>query len=298
MDRSSCAAATWLELDDGFELMAKAIGPPWEAGLESEWRKRAVGWEQARREDLNWEHRWTRCRRQGGDGEVLIHRFTQRATALDMCAELSRQAMEDLRQCQEDGTAAAMAASNVGGFHSARDLWSRSAFQATGLPSLLIHAVELAACAEGAVLGRPGIPVTAAGGGNLSGLEAWWNVLSNGAWNTLHTHPGHTYSLVYFVHTGDADGSQSLAVGAGCLAMLPGGPRQLSEEQRAHILHAPRRDSGGAAHAPGEGPLEDLEYLLIEPEPGTCVIFPSFIPHFVIPSEGLTSYRISIACNI
>ena len=41
---------------------------------------------------------------------------------------------------------------------------------------------------------------------------------------------------------------------------------------------------------------EPLEFLLIEPVPGSCVVFPSFIPHFVIPCHGPPN-RVSIACN-
>ena len=44
----------------------------------------------------------------------------------------------------------------------------------------------------------------------------------------------------------------------------------------------------------------DSRFLVIDPTPGTCIIFPSFIPHFVFPMPDNTppkAQRLSIAFN-
>ena len=92
---------------------------------------------------------------------------------------------------------------------------------------------------------------------------------------------GSTYSAVYFLRGGAAadDASAASPVG-GRLALLPCAPHSLSFEQQA--LHV-RRGGRGAMAAPGGGGA--LRFLLVAPTPGSCVVFPSFVPHFVIPSD-------------
>ena len=41
--------------------------------------------------------------------------------------------------------------------------------------------------------------------------EAWFNVLGDGAWNCLHTHPGAAYSGVYYIEGGGGGGTASEA---------------------------------------------------------------------------------------
>ena len=117
--------------------------------------------------------------------------------------------------------------------------------------------------------------------------EVWLNVSRPGNWNTLHGHPGATFSGVYY-----ASGSFNDSL-AGRLIMAVGAPEQLSE----HSL--PQVHQGSAGRQP-TGRL-DLQLLKVDPEPGVLVVFPSFIPHFVMPFEATdmrnTDPRISLAFN-
>ena len=321
----------WLSMDDPFELLAKAISPPWESGLQSSVAMQPVRWEEGATSSRDcWHHRVARCCR--GDGELLIHHLTHvHAGAESFRAQLSSAAR------QEEQTAAAEQdtperASNVGGFHGARDLWTRPSFAACSAPESLRRAVELAAIAEGAALARPPMRLPPD-----DTPEAWFNHLPPGGWNTLHNHPGRTFSLVYFV--ADGKGGQCAADDAphellggqlgGRLALLPGVTTISDEQRRDHVVPADgvgdhvgdhvRDQTPEAEQGPDrvkepvctEPPLDHLRYLLVDPVPGTCVVFPSFVPHFVIPegdgraplptpptgSPDSHGGRTSVACN-
>ena len=71
-------------------------------------------------------------------------------------------------------------ASNIGGFHSDRELWMRPEIHQLGLPSMIGSAVQQAAHVEAAAIER--IPISTA----LD--EAWLNALPSTGWNVLHTH--------------------------------------------------------------------------------------------------------------
>ena len=43
---------------------------------------------------------------------------------------------------------------------------------------------------------------------------------------------------------------------------------------------------GDAGSAPSLFPYEGIPYVTIPPVPGTLVVFPSFVPHFVTPING------------
>ena len=71
----------WLLLDDPFELMAKAIGPEWEEGLDSPIHTRAARWISvgSARPSANefewWEHDFVACPRT--DGKQKYRLITQ-----------------------------------------------------------------------------------------------------------------------------------------------------------------------------------------------------------------------------
>ena len=333
-------ACRWLVLfDGGFELLAKAISPPWGDRLQSggrpaEWAPAEPCGACGPPPASGWEHRWLRCRRSNGDGAVMIHHLVRRADAEELCTLLRRLAAEEAAATEEEaasqyavapailagetsagvqaGSAAAAvstsrSASNVGGFHGTRDLWTRPSFAACGAARLLRDAVELAACAEGAALGRPPLALC-----DDERTEAWFNQLPAGGWNTLHTHPGRIYSVAFFVDAGSkalsvdhasADGPVEGCLGdrlGGRLALIPSAPRELSDEQRRnHVLPSQRGADDGLGEAEAE-----LEFLLVDPVPGSCVVFPSCIPHFVIPAaagaraaDGRGEDRLSVAIN-
>ena len=103
-------------------------------------------------------------------------------------------------------------------------------------------------------------------------LHAWVNINRAGDFNRVHTHPGTTWSGTYYVDDGDP---------------------------------APGNDHGTPIHFfdPCQGrantflPQTVPISILIRPEPGLMILFPSYLPHMVFPHQG-TRPRISIAFNL
>ena len=102
-------------------------------------------------------------------------------------------------------------------------------------------------------------------------LHAWANVNAPGDFNKMHTHPGATWSGVYYVDTGSSD-----PVGEGTpLHLFDPNP------SRASTFFPELSNSN----------------VLITPEPGLMILFPSYVPHGVLPHRG-DRERISIAFNV
>ena len=102
-------------------------------------------------------------------------------------------------------------------------------------------------------------------------VTAWANVSQRGDFNQAHTHPGSTWSGVYYVDPGIA-GSQALAA-----------PLQVFDpcQGRANTF------------------LPDFlpNNLTVRPVAGLMLVFPSYVGHLVFPHEG-SEPRISIAFNL
>jgi len=101
-------------------------------------------------------------------------------------------------------------------------------------------------------------------------LHAWVNVNGPGDFNRYHTHAGSTWSGCYYVDTGaptDADGTE-LHFYDPC-------------QGRANTFLQPMVP---ATH-------------VVRPKPGMMVLFPSYMPHMVVPHQGARP-RISIAFNL
>ena len=272
--------AHWLRLDDPFELIAKSLGgeSDWKGDLESEYAvTTAEEVESTARHSVIW------CERPGG-GAVGVHLFRPcGVNTARLCEELRRLALEE----RDSAATGAGAASSIGGFHGERDLWSRSAFAASGLPELLTSAAKRAAQAELLASGAAEPPPMA----ELP--EAWFNVNPNGAWNSLHTHPGCSFACVFFVARGDGSCATALD---GRLALIPAAPEKLSAEDYRRVQRAASNESTSTSPA--------LEFLLIDPEPGLLAVFPNFVPHFVLPHRSEEpgvdvgrELRVSVACN-
>jgi len=289
--------AAWLKLDDPFELLARAIAPPWGNEPLEEAPLKPASW---RRVECEWAtHDVLDCPRDAATA-ICIHRLT-------LPASLSEPLNSDLlavstRAFEDDSGAGrqrdADAASNIGGFHSSRDLCDWPSVQEAGLGEMLGRAARACAKAEAERGGREPLPLPA----RLH--EAWLNVLPARGYNTLHTHPGCTYSGVYYVAGGEGAGAPD-GIG-GRLALLVSAPTTLSADANAaHVL--PRGPSGGEGEMAAPVPRGGLfAYLLLDPTPGTCVCFPSFVPHFVVPNDaaagrredGPLGPRVSVAFNV
>ncbi len=101
-------------------------------------------------------------------------------------------------------------------------------------------------------------------------LDAWANVNAPGDFNQMHTHPGATWSGVYYVDAGSDDPAAAAA-----LELADPNPA------RTNVFF----------------PDVSAANITIAPEPGLMVLFPSYVPHCVLPHRG-DRPRISVAFNV
>lgn len=271
------SGARWLEPAAPHDLLASVSQPPWAGETVEDITHSAheAEWERQPHNSESFFHDILWCRRTGAMA-FAIHRFTTRpgSTATPPLTELRSLARAEAADGYGDtGTDSA---SNIGGFHGARELWWRPEVMESSLPNFIGCAIRSAAQAEAAGIGRS---VLTAGPD-----EAWVNVLGTGAWNCLHTHPGSTYSGVFYVDDGNGSSQPRSARKerglASRLCFVYNRPLgDLPDYHRAHL-----RGPSAAALARVEED-EAPHFLLIDPTPGTCVVFPSFVPHCVLPAQ-------------
>ena len=222
-EAASDPRARWIVLDDFQKAVTAASTVPWSGAELLSGSTAPVSWERVSTGPSvapdhlwhpdYWQHDlvWASC----ATGAVAIHRFTPQpggASSAEELTRLSELAAEEMAGAGGGGDSA----SNVGGYHGARDLWSRPELHEGALPWLVGSAVQQAAAAEAAALQRGLTPTSVD--------ECWFNVLRPGGWNCLHTHAGSTYSAAFFVEDGACcDAADPLA---GRLAFLPRGPTQ------------------------------------------------------------------------
>jgi uncharacterized protein (TIGR02466 family) len=177
-------------------------------------------------------------------------------------APLNRQ-LRDIILAREQ-TERGLVNSNVGGWHSGRDLaqWGGEAIE-TVLDAAM-------AVANKATRDRKGLPVRPAWR-----AECWANVNRRGHANKRHTHPGCYWSGTYYVDTGEGIGGDL------------GGEFQFHDPRGGAL----RGNAGAGVAAPGDAAP------LVRPEPGLMVIFPSWMLHSVRPYRA-GGTRISIAFNL
>jgi uncharacterized protein (TIGR02466 family) len=102
-------------------------------------------------------------------------------------------------------------------------------------------------------------------------LSAWANISWHGDFNNIHTHPGATWSGVYYVDHGESNPD---AEGTAIHLFDP-------NPARTNIFF-PELSSAN---------------ILFKPIPGLMILFPSYVPHAVLPHRG-DRPRISIAFNV
>jgi len=101
-------------------------------------------------------------------------------------------------------------------------------------------------------------------------FSIWANVNRRGDFNQIHTHPGATWSGVYYVDHGE---TTSDAAGTAIHLFDP-------NPARTNIFF----------------PELSASEVLFKPDPGLMILFPSYVPHAVLPHRGERP-RISIAFN-
>jgi uncharacterized protein (TIGR02466 family) len=98
---------------------------------------------------------------------------------------------------------------------------------------------------------------------------AWANVNRAGDFNDMHMHPSSTWSGTYYVDNGDPTDDAA--------------PLHLCDPCQARTVNF--------------FPPVHQASVYVHPKPGLIVLFPSYVPHMVLPHEG-TGPRISIAFNL
>ena len=186
---------------------------------------------------------------------VLVHRWSD-------AAELNPSLRDGiLAQAWRDAGASL---TNVGGWHSAP---GTLAFCGPAGERLLRHVHAMTEEATHRLYAAHGRQPESLGWT----LSAWANVNRRGHFNKAHTHPGATWSGVYYVDGGDTDPD--------------------AEGTALHLSDpCPTRSSAFFPDFSGAN-------ILFRPEPGLMIMFPSYLPHAVPPHAG-DGTRISVAFNV
>ena len=163
--------------------------------------------------------------------------------------------------------------SNLGGWHSARDMIEWGGEAARVLLKRIIAAADRFTVDIRAERGKPRYRWHP---------EMWANVSPPGASNQYHAHPGAFWSAIYYVDDGYA-GSGDKALGGELVLM---DPRMPAIRMNAPDLRFRR---------PGLSPDEEEKFM--RPESGRIVLFPAWLSHAVRPYRG-DGLRISIAVNL
>ena len=160
--------------------------------------------------------------------------------------------------------------SNLGGWQSTWDMAEWGGEAAAYLLSFVRH------MADTLTVDRHGKPAPQDWRSN-----AWANVNRSGHGNEFHTHPGCVCSAVYYVDDGGAAADPAL-----------GGQFEIQDPRGvAPAMFRPDlvpNVPGGAAFGASES---------ISPQPGSVLMFPSWISHAVRPYSG-DGTRISVAINL
>ena len=155
--------------------------------------------------------------------------------------------------------------SNVGGWHSKPDFFSWDADCVRTVRDRIVGMVmEMTRITMAEIIGHRNIDFA---------LKGWANVNRDRSYNLVHNHPNHVWSGTYYVATGVPDTDDRF-----------NGRLELLDPRNGVGLF------GIGGHSTGTRSL-------VDPQPGTTVVFPSWLNHQVHPFHG-TGARISIAFNV
>lgn len=156
---------------------------------------------------------------------------------------------------------------NLGGWHSSGDLLEWCTPEVEELRTWISEALNRMVHATGQLPEVAGRAAPPRGGFRVS---AWGNISRRGNYHRMHNHPNSAWSGVYYV-TGMGS-SNSMG---GVLELYD--PRPFTE-----MVDVPGSPYG--------------QRVLVRPVPGLMVLFPSWLYHFVHPSD-IDTERVSIAFN-
>jgi uncharacterized protein (TIGR02466 family) len=171
------------------------------------------------------------------------------------------------RLVEEAGATAGIAKSNVGGWHSPADLFTRPDPCFRQLATLMRDGLRAALAAECRARGKtldPGLQI---------GGMAWAMVMGRGDYSQPHHHGDAHWAGVFYIDAGDTP---------------PDAP--------PHAGHLTLLDPRGATRAGDPTGLFDSRQDL-RPADGLLVFFPGWLVHHVHPYAG-TRPRVSVAANL
>lgn len=177
-------------------------------------------------------------------------------------AELNRELRETILAYERDNPGADL--TNVGGWHSETGALDFCGPAGKQLVERMLVMTDEATVRLYADFDRPPEPLSWT-------LSAWANINRRGAYNKMHTHPGATWSGVYYVDSGEADPA--------------------AEGTAIHLTDpCPTRTASFF-------PDLTATSILFRPTPGLMILFPGYLPHAVQPHKG-AGVRISVAFNV
>jgi uncharacterized protein (TIGR02466 family) len=151
--------------------------------------------------------------------------------------------------------------SNLGGWHSADDLFDRAEPPCRELCGQLLRAT-----AHATLQMAPTFDVA----GHAMQAEGWFNMLDPGGVNAPHDHPGWVWSGVYYVHVPEGGGDGAIEF--------------LDSRTNLRVMGLP-------------GATFDAPKYAVAPQTGRLLLFPSFLRHWVRPWAG-SGCRVAVAFNV
>ena len=172
-------------------------------------------------------------------------------------------------EAEERGAEDAKTKSNVGGWHSDVRFLLR---EEPCLKALRERIMALATpLTESMMMGKKDFTYQ---------LEGWANVLRRGSYNTMHVHPGSTWSGVYYVTDSAAQTDPAAKSG---------------NENLSGTIEFFDPRPGAAASPSHENRMQRRS--VFKPPAGAMIIFPSWLQHMVHPYCG-DEARLSVAFNV
>jgi hypothetical protein len=208
----------WLDYEDSFELMAAALSTPewvYPEGGNSALTTWPVEWDPqtAVCGSIMAEHSVAILPRHDRDALVLAPFSFIRLHRFRILSDLHEPLNEALREVAllEEQNEPGQDSSNIGGYHSKRELWTSSSSSSSSssetsfasreelakkkLVEIIQEAMKMVEKSDAAARGsEPGVLLEEV-------PEGWLNVSREGHWNQLHTHPGCHYSGSAHTHT-------------------------------------------------------------------------------------------------
>jgi Putative 2OG-Fe(II) oxygenase len=185
------------------------------------------------------------------------------------------------------GRGQGISVSNSGGYHSEVDVFADGshALLARLCESAVKHAEERD-CSFGAGVSRRRRMQDSAQ------CEAWVNVNTHGAWNSLHTHSGSTWSGIYYSKVPSDDVTRP--GGRGNLLLKPSPhltevKTPLSKEEQRRLNAQPDVTSGQT--------LSCCDSIELQPKRGMLLVFPAYLQHAVLPLFVRPQFRRSEAAE-